>query len=523
MNYTGGTDNTVTYASGGGGATLAVDGGSTVNYANGTGGTVVGDGNQVDVLGTGSDIDASNETFDISGDDASTTINGNGNLVDAGAGTQTDANGTGNTLNLVDNSDSSVSVGGYGSATVNGAGATVDLGYNASLTLGDGDTGVIVDGSDSSVTASDGASFTLDGSGNVVTASNVTVYASDNEQLTIDGNNDVVVGGTNDSFTVDGTDDGLSATDSEVTFDGTNAGDGLSGDGDSWTDPDLGTGGDGDLDPGGDGGDGYSYGYGLTKYKGKSPSAEQVAATEHSDNMYEGAAWADKTITWSFAEATGSFSDAITSKSEQIAIEQAFKSWAKASGLKFEEVAAGTSADIDVGFSDLTTASTNTIGLTKYTSQGGSLNRGVQIELEDPDQVPLTTNANGNLAYASTDTTFEQVALHEIGHALGLADNDVAGSIMNAVLGSNNQMLDAADIENVQRLYGNTLLSDHSSPASYAQSVAQLHQLVQAMSTFDVSEVAFDSGNGSSMSDATLYRDHLLTSTQTSAHMERMS
>lgn len=181
------------------------------------------------------------------------------------------------------------------------------------------------------------------------------------------------------------------------------------------------------------------------------------------------------------------FSEAITDPKAEEAVEQAFQAWAKASGLKFEEVAAGTTADINVDFSDLQPGSTNEIGLTQYKSQGGALSAGVQVELEDPSETALTTNASGQLSYTNTDATFEQVALHEIGHALGLADNDIAGSIMNGVLGTGNQTLSAKDVTNIQSLYGATIASSNSPHAS------QVHQLVQAMSTFDVAQVGVDS------------------------------
>jgi len=115
------------------------------------------------------------------------------------------------------------------------------------------------------------------------------------------------------------------------------------------------------------------------------------------------------------------------------------------------------------------------------------------VQLESPGQAALTTDASGQLTYASTGASFEQVALHEIGHALGLADNDTAGSIMNMVLGTSNPTLDAADIADIQALYSGSTASTSSSGSGIdTQSTAQLHQLLQAMASFDAGDGAAD-------------------------------
>ncbi|WP_423373058.1 beta strand repeat-containing protein [Dyella nitratireducens] len=488
-------------------------------------------GNTSDVLGVyggGNTIDAGAGEYLVIGNtnDNLDIVNSNG---DAGGGTSSDGFGTGISLNV--NAQANVDGSGnmvYGNTSdvlgVYGGGNTIDAGANELLVVGNTDsnvdtinatndtnggttsngqgTGIFLDaGSDANVNGSgddvnlqahdtltlngnnDIASgsddtLALDGTGDTIDISHATIDVSGDDGVTIDGSDDKIVGNSGDDFTITGTDDTVDASDASITFDGTNTGDYVSGSGDSgsnWDDP---TGSGGYSDPG----TGY-YGYGLTKWKNKSPSAAQIAKAEHSDSVYEGAKWADQTITWSFASAGNGYSDAITNSAEQTAVAQAFQAWAKASGLNVDEVAAGSKADIEVGFSDLNPASTNQIGLTKYSSQAGVLT-GANVALEDPSQAALTTDASGQLEYANTDATFEQVALHEIGHALGLADTDVAGSIMNAVLGTDNQAISATDATNVQKLYANTSSSNAE--------LSQVHQLVQAMSTFDAGEQGID-------------------------------
>ncbi|GAB2580147.1 zinc metalloprotease [Dyella jejuensis] len=394
---------------------------------------------------------------------------------------------------------------------------TIDVSDNASITVDSG-AGVGIVGDGDTVTGDGSNAISVSGQGDVIDVSNATIDISSNDAVTVTGSNDTIVGGSTDSVLVTGTSDNVSATDSNVVFDGANTDDSVFGAGDTggnWSEPDPDDTGDeggyGGYSGGGDGYDGGGYGYGLTKWKGKKPTATQVAKAEQSDSVYEGAKWADQTITWSFANASGNFSDSITDTKEQQAIEQAFQAWAKASGLNFEEVQPGAKADIEVGFSDLNPASTSAIGLTTYTSQAGALT-GVDVELEDPNQAPLDTNGKGALTYANTSATFEQVALHEIGHALGLADNDIAGSIMNAVLGTGNQTLSATDIADIQSLYGNT-----STTAASSAYDAQVHQLVQAMGTFDAAGA--DTGDFNPQAEAYLYQEHMLASAHPSVHV----
>jgi len=57
------------------------------------------------------------------------------------------------------------------------------------------------------------------------------------------------------------------------------------------------------------------------------------------------------------------------------------------------------------------------------------------------------------LTYSGTAATLEQVIQHEIGHALGLADDSDPNSIMYYELTANNPTLDSTDIAGIQALY----------------------------------------------------------------------
>jgi len=170
-----------------------------------------------------------------------------------------------------------------------------------------------------------------------------------------------------------------------------------------------------------------------------------------------GAFWTDPTITWSFAPGsdTGAapFSGAIDAQ-EQPIIEAAIETWEAASGLTFQQVSSDASPDVTIGWGDFATASSGVVAYTTANREGTWLLPGTVVRLEDPSETALTENASGQLSYSGTDVTLYQSALHEIGHALGLADDSDPNSVMYATLGPNNTTLDSTDIAAIQALYG---------------------------------------------------------------------
>lgn len=111
-------------------------------------------------------------------------------------------------------------------------------------------------------------------------------------------------------------------------------------------------------------------------------------------------------------------------------------------------------ADIEIEPGDLDTQNTGLIGLTSPQILNGQMQPGTTIELEDPSQDQLVTGPDGQVAYAGTDATLPQVLMHEIGHALGFADNADPNSIMSYYLGSANRTFDATDLTGIKELYG---------------------------------------------------------------------
>lgn len=215
--------------------------------------------------------------------------------------------------------------------------------------------------------------------------------------------------------------------------------------------------------------------------------------------LYEGASWSrGSAITWSIANRPGTaespFSGYMGSQYEPF-VQQAFQTWAAASGLMFEEVADSDQADIRVGWGDFNTSSTGVVGHTLCQAQSGQFLPGAIIRLEDPSQDSLVAGAGNPLTYSGTNAIFYQVILHEIGHALGLADNDDPTSVMCYEATGTNNSLAINDVAGIQALYGLRTAPmaalQAAAPVLSATSMNSLkHPLSQAPESFQSNQTA---------------------------------
>jgi hypothetical protein len=147
-------------------------------------------------------------------------------------------------------------------------------------------------------------------------------------------------------------------------------------------------------------------------------------------------------------------------------VQQAFQIWAAASGLTFEEVADSSQSDIRLGWGDFNTSSTLVVGHTMCQAESGHLLPDVIIRLEDPSQDPLVAGTGNTLTYSGTDANLYQVILHEIGHALGLADNNDPSSVMHYEATGANNALDTNDVARIQTLYRSPTLATQARQAA---------------------------------------------------------
>ncbi len=187
------------------------------------------------------------------------------------------------------------------------------------------------------------------------------------------------------------------------------------------------------------------------------PSA--IGAPEQNTNStrYEGGKWSTgATITWSIAKAPGTgeapYSGYI-GQDYRGSIERAFQTWSAASGLTFQEVTDSTATDIRLGWGQFDTATSGVVGHTACQAIDGGMLPNAIIRLEDPAQAPLVAGDTGILTYSGTTASFYQVTLHEIGHALGLDDNNDPASIMYFEAIGSKTGLSQNDVTGISSLY----------------------------------------------------------------------
>ena len=506
------------------GTGITLNGNSQANV-NGSGDDVnEGAGDSLGIYGGGNSINTTAGALTVVGDTNGNfdTINGSG---DALGGTT--ANGQGTGIGLSTNSQVNVNGNGDGvneaagdSVGIYGGGNTINTVAGALTVVGD------TNGDFDTIYAS-GDSF----GGKTANGQDTGIGIDANSQASVYGSNDGISLDGGNTVNIDGQQDQIDGNGNTIDFSGSTAGDIVTGSDDSgsdwsgvdYVDDGSSSGGDdgggGDLPPPDDGGDdgdpGVSAGFAgnrqtinaelgqgaaqlaqLEQSQGLNATAVKqglAQATEmstdattsagNSANVLEGARWNDPTVTWSMGTTNGAFD-----QTEQRQIEQAFATWAAASGLQFVEVSSPSQADISIGWGNLDTSQTGAVGLTTYRSSKGVFSAGTQIQLESSTQDALTPGAHGELTYSGTDATFSQTVLHEIGHALGLAENADTTSIMNYDLTSSNQTLDQTDLNGIQALYGSSAqtaaliqaMAGHasSSPASIT-SIASAEQASQ--------------------------------------------
>lgn len=163
-------------------------------------------------------------------------------------------------------------------------------------------------------------------------------------------------------------------------------------------------------------------------------------------------AWDKCDLTFAFDTGTNDIAGA----AEFQAVRNAFQTWAAVVNLTFTEVTVNDNPDVRIGWRQANDPDFNMAGTTLAHADFPPACSVVTNTLPKPvhfdDQEH--TWANGAVANAFD---VETVALHEIGHILGLAHSSVSGAVMAPTVSSNftKRNLTADDIAGVQSLYPN--------------------------------------------------------------------
>ncbi|MGY3445100.1 MULTISPECIES: matrixin family metalloprotease [unclassified Bradyrhizobium] len=172
------------------------------------------------------------------------------------------------------------------------------------------------------------------------------------------------------------------------------------------------------------------------------------------DYNLEGPVWSSKTITWSFATANFSgqpetYSAFFQPGEYEQEIIDALRRWSAVADVTFVEVADSASADIRFGLGTFD-GPYGILAETSYYYSNGDFLPDVTISF---DQAETYSSTSSGLEL-SGGISFEAVATHEIGHALGLAHYDGGPAIMNTYASAGVTNLTQSDIDGIQALYG---------------------------------------------------------------------
>jgi len=155
------------------------------------------------------------------------------------------------------------------------------------------------------------------------------------------------------------------------------------------------------------------------------------------DFSLEGAKWGSPELGTAGGTVTWAVDDSI-SRAELQSINAAFAEWSEVANIQFQQVASTADSDIDFANSALDGAG-NVLGVTGYSFLAGQL-QSAEIQFDSGD------NLSGS--------DFSLVALHEIGHAIGLGHFNDDDAVMNSTANFSLDDLEQSDIDGIVALYG---------------------------------------------------------------------
>lgn len=160
------------------------------------------------------------------------------------------------------------------------------------------------------------------------------------------------------------------------------------------------------------------------------------------------------TVNWSFATTPGTgfgFSSYMTDPIYRGLIRDAFQAWEDVADIDFVEVADGSATEITIGW-DTIDGPFGVVGEAR--TAASKINSTLFSMKEAEIRFDVSESWSDSQETQGSEIGFYQVALHEIGHVIGLNHVDDPGAIMHASNISGIPGLTEGDIEGIQLFYG---------------------------------------------------------------------
>ncbi|WP_457492019.1 matrixin family metalloprotease [Tardiphaga sp. P5_C7] len=205
------------------------------------------------------------------------------------------------------------------------------------------------------------------------------------------------------------------------------------------------------------------------------------------DYALEGAKWGSAalgtpggTVTWAIDNTIPSwFVPYLTS---------AFSDWSTYASITFQQVDSIASSQIDFALGAIDGLN-NVLGVANYNFSNGRM-LAAAIKFDSGENWHLS----GSQVVSASGVNFFVVALHEIGHALGLDHYNTVPAVMNAYISSSVTDLNQSDINGIVALYGAG--SGVQQPPQVSAAVSLIAQVGKMGPEWHISDIADHNGDG---------------------------